>query len=80
MRAWTRRIGVLALVLVVGAGFHLALRERPLPVDTAVIDPARFVWATCRLCVAWRRHPPFPRTEFGPPPLGSPGALAFFSS
>ena len=38
MRVWTRRIGVLALVLVVGAGFYLALRERPVAVDTAVID------------------------------------------
>ena len=38
MRVWTRRIGVLALVLAVGAGLYLALREQPVPVDTAIID------------------------------------------
>ena len=38
MRVWTRRIGGLALVLVVGAGLHVALRERPIPVDTAIVD------------------------------------------
>ena len=37
MRVWFRRFGLLVLVAIIGAGFYLALRERPVPVDTAVI-------------------------------------------
>ncbi len=38
MRVWFRRIGLLALAAVIGAGFYLALRERPIPVDTAIVS------------------------------------------
>ncbi|MEM6461199.1 MAG: HlyD family efflux transporter periplasmic adaptor subunit [Pseudomonadota bacterium] len=41
MRVWFRRIVLLALVVVIGGGFYLALRERPIPVDTAVVTSGR---------------------------------------
>ena len=37
MRVWFKRFGLLVLVAVIGAGFYLALRERPVAVDTATV-------------------------------------------
>ena len=37
MSVWLKRLGLLGLALVVAAGFYLAMREQPIPVDTAVI-------------------------------------------
>ncbi|MCR9139686.1 MAG: HlyD family efflux transporter periplasmic adaptor subunit [Alphaproteobacteria bacterium] len=37
MRIWIKRLGLLALVLVIGAGFYLAMREQPVPVDIATV-------------------------------------------
>ena len=38
MRVWIKRIGLLAIVAAVGGSFYLALRERPVPVDTAIVS------------------------------------------
>ncbi|WP_419909886.1 efflux RND transporter periplasmic adaptor subunit [Hoeflea sp.] len=38
MRVWFKRIGLLALAVIIGGGFYLALRERPISVDTAVAN------------------------------------------
>lgn len=37
MRIWMKRLGLLALVLAIGAGFYLAMREQPIAVDIAPI-------------------------------------------
>ncbi|MDF2370236.1 MAG: HlyD family efflux transporter periplasmic adaptor subunit [Rhizobiaceae bacterium] len=37
MRIWIKRFGLLVLVLAVAAGFYLAMREQPVPVDVAII-------------------------------------------
>ncbi|MEX3007277.1 efflux RND transporter periplasmic adaptor subunit [Hoeflea sp. TYP-13] len=37
MRVWIKRIVLLVIVAAIGAGFYLALRERPVAVDTAIV-------------------------------------------
>lgn len=37
MRVWIKRIGLIILAVIIGGGFYLALRERPMAVDTAII-------------------------------------------
>ena len=38
MRVWIKRIGLIAVAAVIGGGFYLALRERPIAVDTAIVS------------------------------------------
>lgn len=37
MRVWIKRIGLIFLAVIIGGGFYLALRERPMAVDTAIV-------------------------------------------
>lgn len=37
MRIWMKRLGFLALLLIVGAGFYLVMREQPIAVDIAPV-------------------------------------------
>ena len=41
MREWMKRFGLLLLVGSIGAGFYLALREQPVPVDVATITSGK---------------------------------------
>ncbi len=38
MRIWMKRSGLLILALVIGTGFYVALRERPIAVDIAMVS------------------------------------------